>query len=307
MNKTKEFLYLFVKYTISYLTNVKFFFQERVIPHFKETYHVLTLKQKLIILSVFSLLILTLGIDFESNVITSVNNKTELQIKQRTEGLYEAGVFLVKKYEGLYLMPYVCPAGIPTIGWGHTFEYYEKNGKILLTKKGKEELAKYRNGISFTEAQEIFRNEYLKNLENTSKKIGNVKERNHLLALTSVAYNAGEYGMYGKGTAPGKSYSKGESEATVADKIKNRFRKNTSFVTGIKKRRKEESKLFSSEYDDILKMSENWKKEVQSEILTVLPKYGLSKENKNRQNEKPLQRRAKCEMDENTINYYLSN
>ena len=27
---------------------------------------------------------------------------------------------LIKKYEGLSLKPYICPAGVPTIGYGHT-------------------------------------------------------------------------------------------------------------------------------------------------------------------------------------------
>ena len=30
------------------------------------------------------------------------------------------GKDIVKKYEGLYLKAYLCPAGIPTIGYGHT-------------------------------------------------------------------------------------------------------------------------------------------------------------------------------------------
>lgn len=31
-----------------------------------------------------------------------------------------SGIDLVKKYEGLKLTSYLCPAGIPTIGYGHT-------------------------------------------------------------------------------------------------------------------------------------------------------------------------------------------
>jgi len=32
----------------------------------------------------------------------------------------EAGINLVKHYEGLQQQPYICPAGKPTIGYGHT-------------------------------------------------------------------------------------------------------------------------------------------------------------------------------------------
>ena len=27
---------------------------------------------------------------------------------------------IIKEFEGLYLKSYLCPAGVPTIGWGHT-------------------------------------------------------------------------------------------------------------------------------------------------------------------------------------------
>ena len=31
-----------------------------------------------------------------------------------------SGLDIIKKYEGLRLKAYLCPAGIPTIGYGHT-------------------------------------------------------------------------------------------------------------------------------------------------------------------------------------------
>lgn len=38
---------------------------------------------------------------------------------------------LARRFEGLYLTPYLCPAGVPTIGYGATF--YEDGTKVLLT------------------------------------------------------------------------------------------------------------------------------------------------------------------------------
>lgn len=32
----------------------------------------------------------------------------------------ETGIDLIKHYEGLQLQPYICPAGKPTVGFGHT-------------------------------------------------------------------------------------------------------------------------------------------------------------------------------------------
>lgn len=42
----------------------------------------------------------------------------------------KAGLDLIKSFEGLYLKPYLCPANIPTIGYGST--YYEDNTKVSL-------------------------------------------------------------------------------------------------------------------------------------------------------------------------------
>lgn len=43
------------------------------------------------------------------------------------------GLDLIKSFEGLYLKPYICPAGVPTIGYGST--YYENGKKVSLKDK----------------------------------------------------------------------------------------------------------------------------------------------------------------------------
>lgn len=40
-------------------------------------------------------------------------------------------ISIIKEFEGLSLKPYLCPAGIPTIGYGST--YYEDGSKVKLT------------------------------------------------------------------------------------------------------------------------------------------------------------------------------
>jgi lysozyme len=40
------------------------------------------------------------------------------------------GFELIKRFEGLSLKPYICPAGIPTIGYGNT--YYPNGKKVTL-------------------------------------------------------------------------------------------------------------------------------------------------------------------------------
>jgi lysozyme len=39
-------------------------------------------------------------------------------------------IALIKRFEGLYLLPYLCPAGIPTIGYGAT--YYLDGRRVTL-------------------------------------------------------------------------------------------------------------------------------------------------------------------------------
>ncbi len=42
----------------------------------------------------------------------------------------ELAAILCRKYEGLYRGPYICPAGVPTIGYGAT--YYEDGRRVTL-------------------------------------------------------------------------------------------------------------------------------------------------------------------------------
>ena len=42
----------------------------------------------------------------------------------------EIAAALARRFEGLYLSPYLCPAGVPTIGYGAT--YYEDGTRVTL-------------------------------------------------------------------------------------------------------------------------------------------------------------------------------
>lgn len=54
----------------------------------------------------------------------------------------ENGLELIKRFEGLSLEPYLCPAGVWTIGYGHTSPFVtEKSEKI--TEQQAEELLRY--------------------------------------------------------------------------------------------------------------------------------------------------------------------
>lgn len=56
-----------------------------------------------------------------------------------TKPVSSAALDLVKHFEGLFLSAYLCPAGVPTIGWGHTKGV--KLGQVISRQQAEEFLA----------------------------------------------------------------------------------------------------------------------------------------------------------------------
>jgi lysozyme len=80
---------------------------------------------------------------------------------------------LIKKFEGLRLSAYICPAGVPTIGWGTTV--YPDGKKVKLGEK-----------INEQRANELLMNDVSK------VKIPSINvNQNQYDALVSFAYNLG--------------------------------------------------------------------------------------------------------------------
>ena len=84
----------------------------------------------------------------------------------------QQGLDLIKKYEGLRLEAYKCPAGVWTIGYGHTKGVMPK---MKISKEEAEELLK--QDVSIVELQVV----------NTVGKLAACK----IDALVSFAYNVG--------------------------------------------------------------------------------------------------------------------
>lgn len=87
---------------------------------------------------------------------------------------------LIKRWEGLYLHPYLCPAGIPTIGYGAT--YYEDGRAVSLkdppiTKERAEQLLWW-----------MIRTKYLPAV---MKLCPNIKSPERLAAIVDFTYNLG--------------------------------------------------------------------------------------------------------------------
>ena len=89
------------------------------------------------------------------------------------------GLELIKDFEGFSSTAYLCPAKIPTIGWGNTF--YEDGTKVKLGDQ-----------ISKTDALKLL--EVVANRDFADKKYSAIKvpvTQNQFDAMVSLAYNIG--------------------------------------------------------------------------------------------------------------------
>jgi GH24 family phage-related lysozyme (muramidase) len=136
----------------------------------------------------------------------------------------DAGVELIAKYEGCQLKAYKCPAGVWTIGYGHTAGV--KAGDTLPSKEKakallKEDLKKYGGYV------------------NDCVKKGLISfslNQNQFDALTSFCYNCGQGSL--------KNLVTGRDVQTVADKLLAYVKGGGKVLPGLVRRREEERALF---------------------------------------------------------------
>jgi lysozyme len=91
----------------------------------------------------------------------------------------QIGVDLIKHFEGFESKPYLCPAGIPTIGYGSTF--YENKTKVTLLDKS----------ISEQEAEGLLKLILEKFELIVERKLKRTVKQNEFDALVSFVYNCG--------------------------------------------------------------------------------------------------------------------
>lgn len=114
----------------------------------------------------------------------------------------ETGVALIKHYESLRLQAYLCPAGVPTIGWGTT------TGVTTMDVTD-------RRRITATEADRLFE----KDLDSFAMKVSSLcytrkPNANQWAAMTSLAYNIG-IGAFAKSSVL-KAHERGDDVAASA-------------------------------------------------------------------------------------------
>ena len=135
----------------------------------------------------------------------------------------QQGLDLIKKYEGLRLEAYKCPAGVWTIGYGHTKGVYKG---MSITKEEAEKLLQ--QDVSVFELQVI----------NTVGKLAACK----IDALVSFAYNVG-IAAFRNSTLCRKVKANSDDPA-----IRNEFMKwiyaGGKKLQGLERRRKEEAEMY---------------------------------------------------------------
>jgi GH24 family phage-related lysozyme (muramidase) len=137
----------------------------------------------------------------------------------------ETGLSLIKRWEGLRLIGYLCPAGVPTIGYGTTGPGI-KVGMKITEEKAEEYLIQKTNIIA----------QYISN--NKKKPLN----QNEFDALVSFAYNVGQY-AFSNSTLWRLVNSKASREE-AAKQFKRWVKVDNNVVPGLVKRRESEHDLF---------------------------------------------------------------
>lgn len=144
----------------------------------------------------------------------------------------EKGLNLIKKYEGFSSRPYMCPANIPTIGYGST--YYPNGTKVKLSD----------DSISEDEATQILEYIAQKDFGSAVNKFVIVElTQNQFDALVSFAYNIGRTAF--ENSTLLKLLNRGEYEA-AAEQFEKWNKSGGKVLSGLTKRRFDEQKLFLS-------------------------------------------------------------
>lgn len=143
----------------------------------------------------------------------------------------EAGLDIIKEFEGLRLIAYLCPNDVPTIGWGHTKTVLlEDVGLKNITEPDAEKLL--RKDVSEAEAA-VFR---AVNVPTTD---------NQFSALVSWTFNLGAGNL--RRSTMLKRINENQLEV-VPFEMRRWNRSGGVVLAGLKRRRAAESKLFSEEF-----------------------------------------------------------
>lgn len=142
-----------------------------------------------------------------------------IKIMEKITKISQKGIDLIKKYEGFSEKPYLCPAQIPTIGYGAT--YYENGKKVTM------------QDALITESRGV---ELLKHLLVTYEKAVD--------SFVSFAYNLGTGSL--KSSTLLKKVNTNPADPTIKDEFNKWVNAGGKKLPGLVKRRMDEATLYFS-------------------------------------------------------------
>jgi lysozyme len=144
--------------------------------------------------------------------------------------LNNKGYLFITKHEGLKLKPYLCPAKIPTIGYGNC--YYPDGKRVTLLDKQ----------ITKQEAFEMFKEIANKFAKRVDELVTSNITQNQFNALVSFAYNVGT-GNFASSTLL-KKVNKNPNDLTIKAEFLKWNKAGGKVINGLTNRRIEEADLY---------------------------------------------------------------
>lgn len=142
------------------------------------------------------------------------------------------GYRLIAKHEGFRGKPYLCPARIPTIGYGNT--YYPDGKRVTLLDK---EITEQQGFEMFKEIADRF-------ARKVSRLVTSPINQNQFNALVSFAYNVG-MGNLMKSTLL-KKVNANHNDFTIRNEFMKWNRANGKELRGLTLRRRDEANIYFS-------------------------------------------------------------
>ncbi|MDG3581763.1 lysozyme [Galbibacter pacificus] len=140
------------------------------------------------------------------------------------------GVNFILRYEGYSSTPYLCPAGVPTIGYGNT--YYPDGRKVTMKDKR----------INKFKAKDMFFVVVKKYEDAVNNKVTTTLTQNQFNALVSFCYNVGIH-AFSLSTLL-KKVNKDCYDITIIDEFLRWNKAKGKVIEGLKNRRKEEAAFY---------------------------------------------------------------
>lgn len=144
----------------------------------------------------------------------------------------EAGLNIIKHFEGLRLKPYLCPAKIPTIGYGNTF--YENGTKVSMKD----------SAITESRATELLAHSLEKFEQYVDSYCIDSISQNQFDALVSFCYNVGPANL--KSSTLLKKVNKDPNDPTIRTEFLKWVRGGGKVLPGLVRRREAEADLYFS-------------------------------------------------------------